>query len=101
MILTPYDWFNKFYSFYVATLVSIVNRLSLGIDKRCGSQPDKSKLALYKVLIHCKSYLKQLYLSGKAERFSYKGGCGICEHTCIEVFNRRAGLGYRLTALGY
>ena len=34
------------------------------------------------------------------ESFSYKGGCGICEHMRIEVFKRRAGLGYRLTASG-
>ena len=25
MIWTPYDWLNKFYSFYMATLVSILS----------------------------------------------------------------------------
>ena len=29
------------------------------------------------------------------EHFSYKGGCGVHERMLIEVFNRRAGLGYR------
>ena len=28
------------------------------------------------------------------EHLSYKGGCGIHEHTHIDVFKRRAGLGY-------
>ena len=27
------------------------------------------------------------------KRFSYKGGCGIREHTCIEASKRRPGLG--------
>ena len=31
----------------------------------------------YKALIHCNSHLKQLYLSNKAVRFSYNGGCGM------------------------
>ena len=59
------------------------------------TNPNKSKLALYKALIHCKIYLKQLYLSKKTEHFSYKGGCGVHERMYIEVFKRRAGLGYR------
>ena len=33
--------------------------------------------------------------------FNYKGGCGICEHTCMEAFKRRKGLGYRYTASTY
>ena len=27
------------------------------------------------------------------EHFSYKGGCGVHEHTCIKALKRRAGLG--------
>ena len=50
---------------------------------------------LYKALIHCNIHLKQLYLSNKTEHFSYKGGYGVREHMHIEVFKRRAGLGYR------
>ena len=51
--------------------------------------------ALYKALILCNSHLKQLYLSNKKVRFSYKGGCGVRGGTHIEVIKRRAGLGYR------
>ena len=51
MIWTPYDWLNKFYSFYMKTLVNIVDGCGLGID-------NKSKLALYKPLIHCNSLLQ-------------------------------------------
>ena len=35
------------------------------------------------------------------EHFSYKGGCGIYECTRIKTFKRKAGLGYRQTAMGY
>ena len=50
---------------------------------------------LYKVLILCNSHLKQLYLSNKMVRFSYKGGYVIRKRMRIEVFKARAGLGYR------
>ena len=55
MIWTPYYWLNKFYSCYMATLVGIVDECSLGIDTHREKQPNKSKLALYKLLIHCNS----------------------------------------------
>ena len=29
------------------------------------------------------------------ELFSYKDGCGICEHTRIKALKRRAGLSYK------
>ena len=32
VIWTPYDWLNKFYSCYMATLVGIVDGYGLGID---------------------------------------------------------------------
>ena len=32
VIWTPYDWLDKFYSFYVAIVVNIVNGLGLSID---------------------------------------------------------------------
>ena len=32
-------------------------------------------------------------------RFNDKGGCGLCEHTHIKAFKRRAGLDYTQTAL--
>ena len=56
------------------------------------NQPNKSKLALYKPLL---DFYSQLYMSNKTECFSYKGGCGMCGCTRIEVIKRRAGLGYR------
>ena len=46
-------------------------------------------------LIHCNSRLKQLYLSNKTKRFSYKYGCDVRERTRIEEFKRSGGLGYR------
>ena len=50
---------------------------------------------MYKALIRCNSRLEQLYLSNNMVRFSYKGGCVVRERTRIEVFETRAGLGYR------
>ena len=70
MIWTLYDWLNKLYSFYVATVVSIISRCGLGIDAHCENQPNKHKLVLYKPSIHFNSSLKWLYLSNKAEHFS-------------------------------
>ena len=42
---------------------------------------------------------KWQYTSNKTERFSYKSGCGrrTCRYMCIEMFKRRAGLGYGYT----
>ena len=34
------------------------------------------------------------------ERFSYKGGCGVREHTRIKTFKRRAELGYKINSFG-
>ena len=93
--MDPYNWLNKFYSFCMAALVGITSRYGLRIEVRGSIQPIKSKLALYKPLLHFYSHSKQLYMSNKMEHFSYKGGCGMCGHTCIKAFKRRAGLGYR------
>ena len=35
MIWTSYDWLNKFYSFYMVTVVIIVNGCGLGIGTHC------------------------------------------------------------------
>ena len=51
--------------------------------KRVRHQPNKSKLALYKSLLHFHSHLKQLYMSNETERLSYKGGCGMREHNVL------------------
>ena len=79
----------------MAAIVSITSRQGLRIEAHCRNQPNKNKVALYKPLLHFYSHLKQLYTSNKMEHFSYKGGCGIHDCTCIEKFKRRASLGYR------
>ena len=95
MIWTLYDWLNKLYNFYMAAIIGILgSRRGLTIEACCSNQPNKSKLALYKSLLHSYSHLKQLYMSNKTEHFSYKGGCGVCGRMGIEIF-KRAGLGHR------
>ena len=49
VIWTSYDWLNKFYSCYMATVVVIVNGRGLGIGTRRRHKPHKSQLAQYKV----------------------------------------------------
>ena len=78
MIWTPYDWLNKYYSFCMAAIVNIISRGGLRIEARHTNQPNKSKLVLYKPLLHLYSPLKQPYISNKMKRFSYKGGRGVC-----------------------
>ena len=78
MMWIPYDWLNKFYNFYMAAVISIISRRGLRIKVCRRNHPNKIMLLLYKPLF--KSHLKQLYISKKTERFSYKGSylCGIC-----------------------
>ena len=52
MIWTPYDWLNKFYSFYLVAVVSIISRRGLRIDGHCRNQLNKSKLVMYKLRIN-------------------------------------------------
>ena len=92
--MDPYYWLNKFYSICMAAILSIVTRHGLRIEVHHRNQPNKSKLALYKPLLHFYSHLKQLYISNKMERFSYKGGCGVLGCICIKAFRRKACLGY-------
>ena len=75
----------------MVAVVNIVSSHDLNIDVHCKSQPNRSKLALYKPLIHIYSCLHS-----KTIHFSYKSRSGVhgC-HTCISVFIRRVGLGYR------
>ena len=75
--MDPYDWLNKFYSFYVAAIVGIISRHGLRIEAHHRNQSSKSKLSLYKSILHFYSHLKQSYLSNKTEHSSYKGGCGM------------------------
>ena len=78
----------------MAAIVSIVSKRGLRIEACCRNQPNKSKLALYKTLLHLYSNLKQPYISNKTKCFSYIGLSGVFGHTRIEAFKRRAGLGY-------
>ena len=78
----------------MAAIVDIVSRRVLRIGAHHRNQPNKSKLALYKPLLRLYSHLKQLYISNKTKRFSYKGGCGVRRRARIEAFQRRAGLAY-------
>ena len=65
--MDPYDWLNKFYSFYVTAVVGIVGRHGLSTDAHHENQPNKHKLALYKPSIHFNISSKQLYISSKTE----------------------------------
>ena len=78
----------------MAAIVDIVSRRGLRIKAFRRNQPNKSKLALYKPLLHLCSHLKQPYISNKTRRFSHEGGCGVRGRTRIKAFKRRAGLGY-------
>ena len=78
----------------MAAIVGIASRRDFRIEARHRNQTNKSKLALYKPLLCLCSHLKQLPISNKTKRLSYKGGCGVCGRSRIEAFKRRAGLGY-------
>ena len=45
---------------YMAAVVDIVSECDIRIHMLCGNLPNKSKLALYKLLLHCNNHLKQL-----------------------------------------
>ena len=47
----PYDWLNKFYSFYMAAVVIIDEGRDLTVEACRINQPNKSKLLLYKPLL--------------------------------------------------
>ena len=79
----------------MADVVGIISRRGLRNKVHRRNQHNKSKLMLYKPLLHFYSHLKQLYKSNKTERFGYKGGCGVHGHTFIKAIKRRAGLGHR------
>ena len=59
----------------MAAIVGIDNRRGLRIEVRHRTQPNKSKLALYKPILYF--YCKKLYMSNKTEHFSYNDGCGM------------------------
>ena len=53
MIWTTHDWSNKFHGFYMAAVVDIDSGREVSFYMRRGNQLNKSKLALYKPLLHC------------------------------------------------
>ena len=69
VIMAPYDWLIKFYSFYMITIVNINIGYGLIIEVHHRNQPCKSNLLLYKPLICFSSHLKQTYISNNMERF--------------------------------
>ena len=73
----------------MTAIVGIVSRRGLRSEARRRNQPNKSKLALYKPLIRLYSHLKQLPISNKMKRFSYKGGCGVHGSSRIEAFKEK------------
>ena len=50
--MTPYDWLNKFHSFCMTAIVGIDSMHGLRTEARHRNQPSKSKLELYKPLLH-------------------------------------------------
>ena len=50
VICSLYDWFKKFYNFYMAAEVSIASRYDLRIEACHRNNPNKSKLALHNLL---------------------------------------------------
>ena len=79
-------------------MVSIISKDGLSIDACHENQPNKCKLALYKLSIHFKSSLKWLYISSKMEHFSYKGGYDVMH---IKTYKGRASSGYIWVVSGY
>ena len=87
VIWTPYDWLNKFYSFCMGAIVGFVSRHGLTIEAHGRNQPNKSKVALYKPLLHFYSDLKKLYIRNKTEHFNIKVGViymGVCVSSCLK-----------------
>ena len=85
----------------MTAVIGIISRHGLSIDAYCRNQPNKSKLALWKLLLCFNSCSKQLYVIKKMDLFSYKSVCCMCRCcTHIEVFTRRVGLGFRKMGLG-
>ena len=54
--MNPYDWLNRFHSFCMAAIISIISRRGPTIKACCRNQPNKNKLVLYKPLLHFYSH---------------------------------------------
>ena len=64
----------------MVALVGIVSRCSLTIETCHKNQSNKSKLALYKALLHFYNHLKQLYISKKWSTLVVKVGV-----VCVDI----------------
>ena len=71
---------------YTTAVAVIIGRHDLSNEVHHRNQPNKSKLALYKLSIHFNSSLKQLHISNKTAHFNYEGRRGVHKHTLIEAF---------------
>ena len=70
----------------MVAVVVIVSKRGVSIDAHHGNQPNKSKLVLFKALIHINSHLNLLlceYAHNNKEHFRYKNGCGVCGHIVL------------------
>ena len=56
--IDPYDWSNKFYHFYMASVVIVVSGHGVSIHACHGNYPNKSKLAFYKLLLYFNNCLR-------------------------------------------
>ena len=74
--VTPYDWLNKDYSFYMGVVVIISDGSGLRIEVSHRNQPDKSKLSLYKLLT--------FFLNGCTQATRQRGRCGGCRHIVVQ-----------------
>ena len=78
----------------MAAIVGIASRRGLRSEAHRRNQPNKSKLVLYKLLLHLRSHLKQLYISNKMKCFSHKHGCSVRGCTRIEACKELAWATY-------
>ena len=97
MVWATYDWLNKDYSFfYMAAVVVIDGGCGLRIEARVvETNLIRVSYRCISCYFHIKIPFKWQYTSNKTECFSYKSGCGRRRCMRIEMFKRRAGLGYR------
>ena len=67
----------------MAVVADSISRSGHNIDAHHTNRCNKTKLVLYKPLIHIYSRLKHLYIGNKMIHFSYKDGCGV--HGCVSI----------------
>ena len=97
VIWTPYDWLNKFYSFYVVavslSMIGVTLKLKHIIETKIVRLSYRFTNHYFTFTYSC---LKQMYISIKKEQFSFRGGCG----THIQASKEELAWA-KDTALGY